>query len=301
MAKIVLDDIASGYNLNKINTNFDKIEAALNDQVLYRDVPEGETNTVKNSLDMDSNDILNVGDLRVLGVATIGGKNIDALNSALVWRGTWDAGTSYGESDAVYYLGTSYIATASNTNEAPPSANWNTLAAQGAPGAGSGDVNGPASSTDNNVVTFNAGTGKLIKDSGIASTSLVVTSNIGVSVQAYDVDTVKTDVDQQFSKVQRTAPITNNTVSYDLSASATSQDIVSTPTSGGVFTFTGIRAGVKGEILFTNTTNYAFTKAATVKSPSTFLSTISATGRYRLAYSCLDGTNVDITSSGVLT
>jgi hypothetical protein len=75
MAKIVLDDIASGYNLNKINTNFDKIEAALNDQVLYRDVPEGETNTVKNSLDMDSNDILNVGDLRVLGVATIGGKN----------------------------------------------------------------------------------------------------------------------------------------------------------------------------------------------------------------------------------
>lgn len=43
-------------------------------------------------------------------------------------------------------------------------------------GAGTGDVVGPASSVDNNIVTFNGITGKLIKDSTIAISSLVSTS-----------------------------------------------------------------------------------------------------------------------------
>lgn len=37
---------------------------------------------------------------------------------------------------------------------------------------GSGDVTGPASSVDNNIATYNGLTGKVIKDSGVSSTSL---------------------------------------------------------------------------------------------------------------------------------
>ena len=57
---IELDDITSGYNLSKINTNFQKVEDYINDKVLHR----AETGVVGESkmekaLDMDGNNILN--------------------------------------------------------------------------------------------------------------------------------------------------------------------------------------------------------------------------------------------------
>ena len=36
MSKVTLPDIASGYNLPAINSNFQKIEDELNNKVLYR-------------------------------------------------------------------------------------------------------------------------------------------------------------------------------------------------------------------------------------------------------------------------
>lgn len=60
MAKMVLSDIAGGYDLSKINTNFQKIEDALNDEVLYRDNPEGEVNTVETDIDLNGKFIYNV-------------------------------------------------------------------------------------------------------------------------------------------------------------------------------------------------------------------------------------------------
>lgn len=45
-------------------------------------------------------------------------------------------------------------------------------------GAGSGDVSGPASATDGNVATFDGATGKLIKDAGTPSTSLLLRPDI---------------------------------------------------------------------------------------------------------------------------
>lgn len=181
MSKIVLDTIASGYNLAKINDNFTKIAATLNNEVLYRDVPDGETNTVKNDIDMDSNDLLNVGDLRVLGTASIDGINFDAVNSALVWRGVWNSSTSYAVSDAVSYNGSSYISIASNINSAPPSSSWNILAQQGTSGAGTGDVTGPPSSTSGAIVVFASGTGKALSDSGILPSTLAVKGDIASS------------------------------------------------------------------------------------------------------------------------
>ena len=115
----------------------------------------------------------------------------------------------------------------------------------------------------------------------------------------YEATLAKINVDQQYSKPQRTTPLTDNDLSFDIGA-AGAQDFVCTPTAGGTLTFTNIRAGAKGEILLVNNSNYSIAKAAAVRCPSSMLTAISATGRYRLAYSCLDGTLVDITASGAL-
>ena len=51
------------------------------------------------------------------------------------WMGTWSSTVAYLVGDAVAYNGTSYICTTANTNSAPPSANWSTLASKGDTGA----------------------------------------------------------------------------------------------------------------------------------------------------------------------
>lgn len=57
MTDITLDNITSGYNLSKINTNFDKVENAINDDVVHR---QGGNNTMLQDLDMNSYALLNV-------------------------------------------------------------------------------------------------------------------------------------------------------------------------------------------------------------------------------------------------
>lgn len=57
MTDITLDPITSGYNLSKLNTNFDKIENAINDDVVHR---AGGNNTMLQDLDMNSFALLNV-------------------------------------------------------------------------------------------------------------------------------------------------------------------------------------------------------------------------------------------------
>lgn len=60
MAKINLNDIVSGFNLSKINDNFQKIATALNDNVLWRKNVEGEPNQMQNDLDMNGQRIYNL-------------------------------------------------------------------------------------------------------------------------------------------------------------------------------------------------------------------------------------------------
>lgn len=76
MSKIVLDNVESGYNLQKINSNFQKIEDELNNKVLYRDNPAGEPNTVASDVDMNSKSLLNVGSLSVIDEISIAGTDI---------------------------------------------------------------------------------------------------------------------------------------------------------------------------------------------------------------------------------
>lgn len=84
----------------------------------------------------------------------------------ITWRGTYSASTSYVVNDAVYYNGGSYICIQNTTGNLPTNETyWNLMAAQGAPGEGSGDVVGPDSATDNAIARFDSVTGKLIQDS----------------------------------------------------------------------------------------------------------------------------------------
>lgn len=57
--KTVLGNVASGFNVSRINNNFDIVEDALNTKVLWRDNPTGEPNTMEQELDMNGHSIYN--------------------------------------------------------------------------------------------------------------------------------------------------------------------------------------------------------------------------------------------------
>lgn len=59
MSKIVLSDVASGFQLSTINENFQKIEDELNEKVLYRNPPTGEPNTMEKDLDLNGKSLIN--------------------------------------------------------------------------------------------------------------------------------------------------------------------------------------------------------------------------------------------------
>lgn len=60
MAKIVLQETNSGYNLSKINSNFDAIEEFLNEEVLSRDNPTADPNQMLVDLDMNGKRVFNL-------------------------------------------------------------------------------------------------------------------------------------------------------------------------------------------------------------------------------------------------
>lgn len=82
MSKLILSDVAAGYNLQKINDNFDKIQDALNNGVLWRENPVGEANQMENLLDMNGNRVINV--VLVIPASPAG------LPSGAIWN---DSGT----------------------------------------------------------------------------------------------------------------------------------------------------------------------------------------------------------------
>lgn len=61
--KITLNDVTNIDSITTINDNFDKIEQALQNQVLYRNNPVGEPNTIETPLDLNGQDILNIGSI----------------------------------------------------------------------------------------------------------------------------------------------------------------------------------------------------------------------------------------------
>jgi hypothetical protein len=121
---------------------------------------------------------------------------------------------------------------------------------------------------------------------------------IGVTIQAYDADTAKTDVAQNFTLPQRAAPTADNDLSFDLAAK---NNFTCTPTALGTLTFTGIgtQSGQTGVIKLVNGSNYAISAHANTKITADDLAQISLTGTYLLTYFC-DGTDVLVVASGDL-
>lgn len=76
MADTPIKNITSGYNVSKINDNFDNIQAKLDGPVLSSS--DGQ-NTMYQDLDLNSNNLLNVGILNVQGL-TIGGSAVTLTN-----------------------------------------------------------------------------------------------------------------------------------------------------------------------------------------------------------------------------
>lgn len=126
--------------------------------------------------------------------------------------------------------------------------------------------------------------------------SILKSADIGTTVQGYDVDTAKLDVDQNWTGSQRGVITTDNDLSFDLNVA---NNFSCTPTAGGALTFTNHTSGQSGFILFVNGSNYAITAAATTKITSTDLTKLSTSGTYLISY--LDnGTNTYCVVSGNL-
>ena len=87
-------------------------------------------------------------------------------------RGAYNNVTAYAITDAVLYQGSTWVAVAATTGNAPPTLPttsnswWQLLAQKGVDGLGTGDVVGPSSAVDNRIAVFDGTTGKLIKDGG---------------------------------------------------------------------------------------------------------------------------------------
>ena len=91
MSKIDLDPITSGYNLSKINSNFQRVEDELNNKVLYRDSPAGEPNSMSSNLDMNGRAILNANKISS-NVLELGGVQVVPTNLAVdPYNGTREA------------------------------------------------------------------------------------------------------------------------------------------------------------------------------------------------------------------
>lgn len=137
--------------------------------------------------------------------------------------------------------------------------------------------------------------GTTIKElqSGDTLADVVQTSDIGTTVQAYDVDTAKLDVAQTYTAPQVGTVTTDNDLSFDQNVSNNFQ---CTPTAGGTLTFTNHTAGQSGYVLLDNTAGVAITAAATTKITADDLNTISTAGVYLMSYFD-NGTNAYITVS----
>jgi hypothetical protein len=179
MSKITLSPIQGGYNLSAIQSNFDAIEDELNSRVLYRNSPIGEPNSIQTDLDANGKRIFNLPmplsgsePARLVDIqdAIGGGINIDWSDITSKPTEFPPSAHAHVTSDVVGLdgaLASKQATLVSGTTI--KTVNGNTLLGAGdltiTAGGGSGDVVGPASSTNNAVAIFSGTTGKLLENS----------------------------------------------------------------------------------------------------------------------------------------
>lgn len=224
------------------------------------------------ALDQDSNQLLYIAQ-----------EAFDESSNAIQISTTnkWDA-----ENKSIFNL-----PTPTSNDEAANKEYVDTVVLTGTPGGALAVANGGTGATTAAGARTNLG----ITPANIGA---LATSALGVTVQAYDVDTAKLDVDQAWTGSQRGTPTTDNDLSFNL---AGANNFTCTPTGTGTLTFTNIDSstGQSGFIKFVNGSNYAIALHANTKGSSSLATTISATGTYLLSYYC-DGTNVYVCASGAM-
>ena len=151
-------------------------------------------------------------------------------------------------------------------------------------------------STDYATAAQGALADSALQSSDIAN--MLETTDIGVTVQGYDADTLKADTADTLTASFRGSVTTDNDLSFDMNAT---NNFSCTPTANGTLTFTNITAGQSGNIYFVNGSNYAISAAATTYISAADLSAISASGTYYLSYYSPDGTNVMVSASAAVT
>lgn len=105
--------------------------------------------------------------------------------TVFVWRGEWSGATAYLADQAVSRGGASYIAIAPNSGVEPGvtagwATSWSVLAAKGADGVGTGNVTGPASSVDGDLVVFDGTTGRILKSGGTRAAILGTATGLAI-------------------------------------------------------------------------------------------------------------------------
>jgi hypothetical protein len=140
--KPTLTNISSGFASNtQLNNNFQGLRNAF-DNTLSLD---GSTpNAMLADLDLNGNNINNVGDLGITGELTLDGQIVTSLVTVPQWKGQWVTGTVYALNDLVKYNGTVYIVKIAHTSGTfsvdQGAGKLEVFAEKGSSGAGTGDM-----------------------------------------------------------------------------------------------------------------------------------------------------------------
>jgi len=199
--------------------------------------------------------------------------------------GQWDTAYGWGDHSTEGYL-TSFT----ETNDLSTAVTW----------ANVPDANITESSVTQHQAALSI-TESQISDFGTyetADATILKDADIGVTVQAYDADTAKTDVEQTFTAGQRGQVTAENDGSFDLDSG---NNFTCTPTGAIDLTFTNETTGQSGMILLTNTTPQTITVDADVHLSAADLTAINVAGTYLMSYYCPDGTNVYLSTTPALT
>ena len=113
MAKLTLQDLTSSFGSQSvINANQDAIETAM-ENTLSRDGTS--PNTMSADIDLNSNDLLNVNEVRATRLY-LGGALVTSVGSTPSWEGDWATSTAYAVNAVVKYQGNLYICLTAHTS-----------------------------------------------------------------------------------------------------------------------------------------------------------------------------------------
>lgn len=192
--KATITTVTTGYSSQStLNDNFEAINDKL-DNTLSLD---GSTpNAMEADLDLDGNDLLNVGTMEVDNLTVDGTRIVDAT-AVPEWQGAWVTAASYNKDDLVSNSGSSYICLVDHTSGTfstdLAASKWELFAAQGTAGAGTGDLlaaNNLSDVADADTALANLGGGtkgiEIFKDTSTAAVQAALDLEVGTDVQAYD-------------------------------------------------------------------------------------------------------------------